>query len=41
MSISHLFYLSQTLTELYLQKNQIGAEGGQVVGYALEINKVR
>ena len=36
----HFSYLLQTLTELDLQYNQIGAEGAQYLSEALKINKV-
>jgi len=39
--ISHLFYLSQTLTTLKLDTNEIGDAGAQTIGQALEINQVR
>jgi len=39
--ISHLFYSSQTLTTLDLSQNQIGDEGAQAIGQALERNQVR
>jgi len=41
ISISHLFYLSQTLTTLNLERNEIGAEGAQAIAQALEKNQVR
>ena len=40
ISISHLLYLSQTLTTLYLEFNQIGDAGAQAIGRALERNQV-
>jgi len=39
--ISHIFYLSQTLITLNLYGNQIGDEGAQAIGQALERNQVR
>jgi len=39
--ISHLFYLSQTLTTLNLGNNQIGTEGTRAICQALERNQVR
>jgi len=41
ISISHFFYLSQTLTTLDLGGNQIRAEGAQAIAQALEKNQVR
>ena len=41
ISISHLFYSSQTLTTLNLGLNQVGAKGAQAIGQALERNQVR
>ena len=39
--MSHLFYLSQTITTLNLEFNQIGAVGAKAIGQALERNQVR
>ena len=41
ISISHFFYLSQTLTTLELWRNQIGAKGAQAIAEALQRNQVR
>jgi len=41
ISISHLFYLSQTLTTLNLESNTIGDKGAQAIAQALEKNQVR
>jgi len=38
--ISHLFYLSQTVTTLNLAMNTIGAIGARAISQALEINQV-
>ena len=39
--MSHLFYLSQTITTLNLEFNQIGAVDAQVIGQALKRNRMK
>jgi len=39
--ICHIFYLSQTLTTLFLRGNLIGDVGAQAIGQALQRNQVR